>query len=1021
MDAAAVRERLQCPLCESVYNEENRIPRAFPCMHTFCQACLVKWFASSKNDMSCPVCRRVAKVNDAKDLEKNYPVIDLARVLKRAHVGKEVADVPVLCSLCPLEDESPAESFCGACNIIMCKPHVELHKHSRLKASHVLVDVSAVPPAEMNRVLNSAERNVLMCSMHIDEKLRYYCQDCDEVICLDCYNIRHKPHAVQEIDVSLADSRKQRLDHMSALLLDSFRTGNENSGPLQTYDVDHCAKIITSTAKEVIQQIESQRNLLNCLIKEEVGADVKAFKQQQVHRTNLRATAESLVLYWKSVRERLSPAEALVAYPGLLSQMEQLLGQPSTVRLGRPLVSLVLPALQPFGHTTSSRNKRFEKRLKSVSTSVPIPEGKGSALALSYDSYRDALWIITSERWIGCFLVGHRRWMDEGYYLDTSASNDAEKGILDFVVMGNGLCFVIPTSQSSVEVYDHRGKMRALSLPAFSEGSKLCGLACSGTDLFVNCDDSSVYVVSLKDHLNASVALVCQGTELGGRLCRTQVFENGLFLAATVRKEDSVDVLSIVVPNEPDGYDSCGAIQVIKTIPGKHEGAVACDDDLIACWSNQDVALHSDQDCTSITMPDPIIGITQNTRREVFVLSEHHLTVFDNSVVSLPPFPVNGCKLSARPHQGPSRTIRSLCFDMAGSLWMVTDSGDVIEYHCDLMIERFCCNSFFSGSNELKWHLKMTEEGDIVVYATGKDKVLRYNPEGHSVTEENLAFPKESSLTAYATSDFIGWYIEGETVVHVGTTEHVVGSPVTFLGASSDGNCILVGGECWILVVRRGPDSSPVKFKIPSTGGHVVSMTLDTGKLVVATKSGMLWLLDAVSGTLLAGAPARMPDIRSVALHGAAGLLAVGGESQVRFFRLDDWFLENSNRDVDERCFIHDHFQACETCREKKELFTKEDLFSAVQNGLFDCVLFVSILSRGAFASEKTGEGDNVLHLAAKGGHSEMIQFFNENCAADLLGSKNEAGETPREVASRAGKDNVIHLLGSPSSEKVEE
>lgn len=68
-----------CSVCQTRYNEEDRVPLLLQCGHGFCRDCLSRMFAASPDStLSCPRCRHVSVVgNSVQALRKNYAVLAL--------------------------------------------------------------------------------------------------------------------------------------------------------------------------------------------------------------------------------------------------------------------------------------------------------------------------------------------------------------------------------------------------------------------------------------------------------------------------------------------------------------------------------------------------------------------------------------------------------------------------------------------------------------------------------------------------------------------------------------------------------------------------------------------------------------------------------------------------------------------------------------------------------------------------------------------------------------------------------
>ncbi|XP_027354497.1 E3 ubiquitin-protein ligase KEG-like [Abrus precatorius] len=70
-----------CSVCQTRYDEEERVPLLLQCGHGFCRDCLSRMFsASTDTTLTCPPCRHVSLVgNSVYALPKNYPVLALLR------------------------------------------------------------------------------------------------------------------------------------------------------------------------------------------------------------------------------------------------------------------------------------------------------------------------------------------------------------------------------------------------------------------------------------------------------------------------------------------------------------------------------------------------------------------------------------------------------------------------------------------------------------------------------------------------------------------------------------------------------------------------------------------------------------------------------------------------------------------------------------------------------------------------------------------------------------------------------
>ncbi|XP_047316701.1 E3 ubiquitin-protein ligase KEG-like [Impatiens glandulifera] len=72
---------LSCSICQTNYDESQRVPLTLQCGHSFCKLCLSRLFSSTPSTaVSCPGCRHVSAVgNSISALPKNFPLLSLLR------------------------------------------------------------------------------------------------------------------------------------------------------------------------------------------------------------------------------------------------------------------------------------------------------------------------------------------------------------------------------------------------------------------------------------------------------------------------------------------------------------------------------------------------------------------------------------------------------------------------------------------------------------------------------------------------------------------------------------------------------------------------------------------------------------------------------------------------------------------------------------------------------------------------------------------------------------------------------
>jgi len=88
---------------------------------------------------------------------------------------------PLLCFEC---ESATANFWCGACEKNFCSACNETLHASRTGQTHQRVPITDKPP------------EIAPCALHPDEKLKYWCETCENVICSDCQKFKHTTHTV---------------------------------------------------------------------------------------------------------------------------------------------------------------------------------------------------------------------------------------------------------------------------------------------------------------------------------------------------------------------------------------------------------------------------------------------------------------------------------------------------------------------------------------------------------------------------------------------------------------------------------------------------------------------------------------------------------------------------------------------------------------------------------------------------------------------------------------------------------
>ena len=179
---------LVCELCSEYYTD----PLMLLCLHSFCMKCLVKVREEQgrEESLKCPTCDANVPLplGKVKGLTQN---LWLAHKVLEASVREKISSKESIpCDQCTASSDD-AVAFCCSCCLFLCDFCKKGHKRTKKTISHDLIElggkrVEGVPPV--------VSRQPTYCAVHDDEKIKFFCQGCEMLVCRDCITVNHKDH-----------------------------------------------------------------------------------------------------------------------------------------------------------------------------------------------------------------------------------------------------------------------------------------------------------------------------------------------------------------------------------------------------------------------------------------------------------------------------------------------------------------------------------------------------------------------------------------------------------------------------------------------------------------------------------------------------------------------------------------------------------------------------------------------------------------------------------------------------------
>ncbi|RUS80711.1 hypothetical protein EGW08_011534 [Elysia chlorotica] len=153
----------------------------------------------------CPICR------DPIEQPGTSLMDNMFACLEPGQPSSPEEDVPHMCTACEEGQEAPF--YCVACEEWLCDSCVDAHRRVRITKDHTII-----PKAEVDVAVNKSPwEQQMMCKLHKQEELKFFCERCEKLTCRDCQLVEHKDHKYQFLDQA-ADQYKQRLRGSLALM-----------------------------------------------------------------------------------------------------------------------------------------------------------------------------------------------------------------------------------------------------------------------------------------------------------------------------------------------------------------------------------------------------------------------------------------------------------------------------------------------------------------------------------------------------------------------------------------------------------------------------------------------------------------------------------------------------------------------------------------------------------------------------------------------------------------------------------
>ena len=271
----------------------------------------------------CPECRKEAIVpaGGVKDLPNNFFINRMVDelVLKRKVEGEE----EVKCDEC--DEDEPVVAYCPECNSFLCQFCYDTHKRNKRFRGHGIVPLTELRSTKT--IPLEAKIKVPLCKEH-DEQLKYYCESCEQLVCMYCTVKEHNGHNHDTVK-KMATKHRNELKEVTAPVdemirdLSEARDNIDKMGKKIRRQGDEVDKKIDQHYDELVKKLMKQKEQLKQQVHDAVSQKEKALRVQLEEVEYAQAEVVSMNEL-KDAIEKSSDQEALSAKKQVIDRMQQI-------------------------------------------------------------------------------------------------------------------------------------------------------------------------------------------------------------------------------------------------------------------------------------------------------------------------------------------------------------------------------------------------------------------------------------------------------------------------------------------------------------------------------------------------------------------------------------------------------------------------------------------------------------------------------------------------------------------------
>ncbi|XP_070549866.1 E3 ubiquitin-protein ligase TRIM56-like [Ptychodera flava] len=250
---------LYCTICQ----EKFKSPKILPCLHTFCEQCLVT-LVEKTGSLNCPECRQQYQlpVGGVPAIKGNFFMSNLIEIFTQRQ--QSIQGTENKCEGC---QQNTATHRCVECRYYLCNTCFTTHRNLPFTRKHQVMTIGEYETAKSTSPIPL--QAVEYCNIHTQNEVKFYCETCQVPVCTDCTTVKHR--IPEHVHRDLKDAADEYLTELKAMV-DKLKVKEQEAEKnktlakqMQTDLTEQCSREerkVRMKAEEIIKKIKREEQRL---------------------------------------------------------------------------------------------------------------------------------------------------------------------------------------------------------------------------------------------------------------------------------------------------------------------------------------------------------------------------------------------------------------------------------------------------------------------------------------------------------------------------------------------------------------------------------------------------------------------------------------------------------------------------------------------------------------------------------------------------------------------------------------